>query len=147
MSKTNSVAFSPQANYTDCATATCRRNVLPTVEKIGELGTPLAVTSNRRTLRRNTVYVCIRKLSVSPALVARDSEKGKRVLRRFSAFEQPKFSCRSQIERGTHPVLCALHLVRLTAHGQVDLRSRFSRHISPCSDIQSWSQVQLPTAR
>jgi hypothetical protein len=28
--KTNSVAFSPQANYTDWATATCRRNLVPT---------------------------------------------------------------------------------------------------------------------
>jgi hypothetical protein len=27
--KLNSVAFSPQANYTDCATATCRRNLVP----------------------------------------------------------------------------------------------------------------------
>jgi hypothetical protein len=29
-SKTNSVAFSPQANYADCETATCRRNLVPT---------------------------------------------------------------------------------------------------------------------
>jgi hypothetical protein len=28
--KTNSVARSPRANYTDCATATCRRNLVPT---------------------------------------------------------------------------------------------------------------------
>jgi hypothetical protein len=28
--KKNSVAFSPQANYTDCATATCRRKLVPT---------------------------------------------------------------------------------------------------------------------
>jgi hypothetical protein len=28
--KPNSVAFSPQANYTDWATATCRRNLVPT---------------------------------------------------------------------------------------------------------------------
>jgi hypothetical protein len=28
--KTNSVAFSAQANYTDSATATCRRNLVPT---------------------------------------------------------------------------------------------------------------------
>jgi hypothetical protein len=28
--KTNSVAFSPRANYTDCATATCRRKLVPT---------------------------------------------------------------------------------------------------------------------
>jgi hypothetical protein len=28
--KTNSVAFSPQANYTDWATATCRRNIVTT---------------------------------------------------------------------------------------------------------------------
>jgi hypothetical protein len=28
--KTNFVGFSPQANYTDWATATCRRNVVPT---------------------------------------------------------------------------------------------------------------------
>jgi hypothetical protein len=28
--QTNSVAFSPQANYTDWETATCRRNVVPT---------------------------------------------------------------------------------------------------------------------
>jgi hypothetical protein len=28
--KTNSVALSPQANYTDRATATCRRNLVPT---------------------------------------------------------------------------------------------------------------------
>jgi hypothetical protein len=28
--QTNSVAFSPQANYTDWATATCRRNLVPT---------------------------------------------------------------------------------------------------------------------
>jgi hypothetical protein len=28
--KTNSVAFSPQANYTDCSTATGRRNLVPT---------------------------------------------------------------------------------------------------------------------
>jgi hypothetical protein len=28
--KTNSVALSPQANYTDWATATCRRNLVPT---------------------------------------------------------------------------------------------------------------------
>jgi hypothetical protein len=27
---TNSVALSPQENYTDCATATCRRNLVPT---------------------------------------------------------------------------------------------------------------------
>jgi hypothetical protein len=27
--KKNSVAFSPQANFTDCATATCRRNLVP----------------------------------------------------------------------------------------------------------------------
>jgi hypothetical protein len=29
--KTNSVALSPQANYTDWSTATCRRNLVPTV--------------------------------------------------------------------------------------------------------------------
>jgi hypothetical protein len=29
--QTNSVAFSPQANYTDWATATCRRNLVPTL--------------------------------------------------------------------------------------------------------------------
>jgi ABC-type arginine transport system ATPase subunit len=29
--KKNSVAFSPQANYTDWATATCRRNLVPTL--------------------------------------------------------------------------------------------------------------------
>jgi hypothetical protein len=28
--KTNSVALSPQANYADWATATCRRNLVPT---------------------------------------------------------------------------------------------------------------------
>jgi hypothetical protein len=28
--QTNSVAFSPQANYTDWATATCWRNLVPT---------------------------------------------------------------------------------------------------------------------
>jgi hypothetical protein len=28
--KTNSVAFSPQANYTDWLTATCQRNLMPT---------------------------------------------------------------------------------------------------------------------
>jgi hypothetical protein len=28
--KTNSVVFSPQANYTDRSTATCRRNLVPT---------------------------------------------------------------------------------------------------------------------
>jgi hypothetical protein len=28
--KSNSVTFSPQANYTDWATATCRRNLVPT---------------------------------------------------------------------------------------------------------------------
>jgi hypothetical protein len=28
--QTNSVAFSPQAKYTDWATATCRRNLAPT---------------------------------------------------------------------------------------------------------------------
>jgi hypothetical protein len=28
--KTNSMALSPQANYTDWATATCRRNLVPT---------------------------------------------------------------------------------------------------------------------
>jgi hypothetical protein len=27
---TNSVALIPQANYTDCATVTCRRNLVPT---------------------------------------------------------------------------------------------------------------------
>jgi hypothetical protein len=30
MGKTNSVALSPQANYTDWATATCRQNLVPT---------------------------------------------------------------------------------------------------------------------
>jgi hypothetical protein len=30
ITKTNSVALSPQANYTDWATATCRRNLVPT---------------------------------------------------------------------------------------------------------------------
>jgi hypothetical protein len=29
------------------------------VERIGELGTTLAVTSNRRTLRRNTIYYIV----------------------------------------------------------------------------------------
>jgi hypothetical protein len=29
--KTNSVALSPQVNYTDCATATCRRHSVPTL--------------------------------------------------------------------------------------------------------------------
>jgi hypothetical protein len=28
--QTNSVSFSPQANYTNWATATCRRNLVPT---------------------------------------------------------------------------------------------------------------------
>jgi hypothetical protein len=28
--QTNSVVFSPKTNYTDCATATCRRNLVPT---------------------------------------------------------------------------------------------------------------------
>jgi hypothetical protein len=28
--QTNSVALNPQANYTNCATATCRRNLVPT---------------------------------------------------------------------------------------------------------------------
>jgi hypothetical protein len=27
--KANSVALSPQVNYTDCATVTCRRNLVP----------------------------------------------------------------------------------------------------------------------
>jgi hypothetical protein len=27
--KTNSIVFSPQVNYTDWATATCRRNLVP----------------------------------------------------------------------------------------------------------------------
>jgi hypothetical protein len=30
MKQTNSVALSPQANYTDRTTATCRRNLVPT---------------------------------------------------------------------------------------------------------------------
>jgi hypothetical protein len=30
LQQTNSVAFSSQANYTDSATATCRRNLMPT---------------------------------------------------------------------------------------------------------------------
>jgi hypothetical protein len=33
--KTNSVTFSPQANYTDCATATCWRNLVPTFAERG----------------------------------------------------------------------------------------------------------------
>jgi hypothetical protein len=33
--KTNSTALSPQANYTDWATATCRRNLVPTFVDIG----------------------------------------------------------------------------------------------------------------
>jgi hypothetical protein len=33
--KPNSVPFSPQANYTDWATATCRRNFVPTFADIG----------------------------------------------------------------------------------------------------------------
>jgi hypothetical protein len=33
--QTNSVALSPQANYTDWATATCRRNLVPTFEDRG----------------------------------------------------------------------------------------------------------------
>jgi hypothetical protein len=33
--KTNSVALSPQANYTDWATATCRRNLVPTFVDMG----------------------------------------------------------------------------------------------------------------
>jgi hypothetical protein len=33
--KTNSVALRPQANYTDWATATCRRNIVPTFVDIG----------------------------------------------------------------------------------------------------------------
>jgi hypothetical protein len=72
----NSMALSPQANYTDWSTATCRRNLVPTFVDRGvsrghrggsptvvnisfldrELGTTLAITSNRRTLRRNTQY-------------------------------------------------------------------------------------------
>jgi hypothetical protein len=35
MSKKNSMAFSPQANYTDCAAATCRRNLVPTFANKG----------------------------------------------------------------------------------------------------------------
>jgi hypothetical protein len=34
-SKTNSVALSPQVNYTDWATATCWRNIVPTFVDIG----------------------------------------------------------------------------------------------------------------
>jgi hypothetical protein len=46
--KTHSVAFSPQANYTDWATATCWRNLLPTFADSGMLpgqrgGNPTAV--------------------------------------------------------------------------------------------------------
>jgi hypothetical protein len=33
--QTNSLAFSPQANYTDWVTATCRRNLLPTIADRG----------------------------------------------------------------------------------------------------------------
>jgi hypothetical protein len=33
--KTNSLALSPQANYTDWATATCRRNLVPTLADRG----------------------------------------------------------------------------------------------------------------
>jgi hypothetical protein len=33
--KTNSVALSPQANYTDLSTATCRRNLMPTFVERG----------------------------------------------------------------------------------------------------------------
>jgi hypothetical protein len=36
-SKKNSVALSPQANYTDWATATCRRNLVPTFADSGVL--------------------------------------------------------------------------------------------------------------
>jgi hypothetical protein len=38
------------------------------VTKIGELGTTLAVTSNRRTLRRNTKW-CVRRLLVTANVV------------------------------------------------------------------------------
>jgi hypothetical protein len=37
-SKTNSVALSPRANYTDWATATCRRNSVPTFVDRGVSG-------------------------------------------------------------------------------------------------------------
>jgi hypothetical protein len=33
--KTNAVVFSPQANYTDCSTATCRQNLVPTFANRG----------------------------------------------------------------------------------------------------------------
>jgi hypothetical protein len=35
--QTNSVAFSPQANYTNWATATCRQNLVPTIADRGVL--------------------------------------------------------------------------------------------------------------
>jgi hypothetical protein len=47
--KTNSVAFSPQANYIDWATATCRRNLMPTfVDRgmsLGQRGGSLTVVN------------------------------------------------------------------------------------------------------
>jgi hypothetical protein len=36
--KTNSVAFSPRANYTNWETATCRRNLVPTFVARGQRG-------------------------------------------------------------------------------------------------------------
>jgi hypothetical protein len=46
--KTNSMALSPRANYTDWATATCRRNLVPTLVDKGVShgqhgGSPMAV--------------------------------------------------------------------------------------------------------
>jgi hypothetical protein len=37
------------------------------VTRIGELGTPVAVTSNRRTLRRNSVHLLLVRATVVPS--------------------------------------------------------------------------------
>jgi hypothetical protein len=87
LKKTNSKAFSLQANYTDWATATCRRNLVPTLADRGvscgqRSGSPMAV--NLSFLDRSRYFF----FQVAPRLSSRgwvDSIPDPLLLRKFGS--------------------------------------------------------------
>jgi hypothetical protein len=88
--KTNSVAFSPQANYTDWATATCRRNLVPTFMDRGVShgqrgGSPTIVNLSflDRKMCIYQVYNVFNHLPQTIKILATDERSFKSALRRF----------------------------------------------------------------
>jgi hypothetical protein len=67
-----------------------RRGSIIRVTRIGELGTTLAVTSNRRTLRRNTMCSVLRLLVAAIVVPCHPDDGGATFLRNIGSYRSHK---------------------------------------------------------